>query len=62
MVWGTEIAIKKLRPGASFELANSSFTKWDDLEGRLPPTWKEVLDQVKKDQLAAEKWLEQNKE
>ena len=61
-LWGIDVAIKKLRPHANFQLEGTKFTIWDCTELSQPPTWEEILDQVKKDQLAAEKWLEQNKE
>jgi hypothetical protein len=62
LYWGVDVAIKKLRPGAIFALSNNNFIEWQDPNGLQSPTWEEILDQVKKDQLAAEKWLEQNKE
>ena len=50
MSYGVELTIKKLRPGATFRLNNSFFTKWYDPEGRLPPSWDEIRLQIEKDQ------------
>lgn len=61
LMWGTEVAIKKLRPGASFGLSNNSFSEWHDPEGREPPTWEEIYKQIEKDKAAAEAWLEKQK-
>ena len=47
--YGFEIAIKKLRPGASFSLMNTEITAWDDPEGRDPPTIDEINIQLEKD-------------
>jgi hypothetical protein len=62
LLWGVDTAIKKIRPGANFELSNSTFTHWEDSSGLGPPSWEEIHAQIEKDQSAAEKWLEQNKE
>lgn len=62
LLWGVDIAVKKLRPGASFGLNNSNFTDWYDPSGAEPPSWEEVMEQLKKDQAVAEAWLEENKE
>jgi hypothetical protein len=62
LLWGVDIAIKKLRPNAEFGLNNMTFTEWHDPTGLEPPSWGEIHAQIEKDQLAAEKWLEENKE
>lgn len=35
-----------LRPGAKWEISNTTFTKWED--PRPCPTWEEVLDTMEK--------------
>jgi hypothetical protein len=44
-----DVAVKKLRPHAQFELYNTTFTKWDDPTGTQPPTWEEINEQIEKD-------------
>jgi hypothetical protein len=51
--WGTDLAIKRLRPLAKFRLENRVFTKWDDPTGSIPPTWEEINEQIEKDK---EQW------
>lgn len=51
--YGVDVALRKLRPFAKFELTNTEFTKWDDPTGANPPTWEEINEQIKKDK---EKW------
>jgi hypothetical protein len=60
--WGVDVAIKKLRPGASFGLNNTTFTHWNDPLGLEPPTWDEVMAQLNADRKLAEEWLNDNKE
>lgn len=43
---GIEWAIELLRPGATWEVTNSTFTKWDD--PRPCPSWDEINDTIKK--------------
>ena len=52
-VWGVDVAIKKLRPFARFEITNTTFTKWEDPTGSQPPTWEEINEQINKDK---EQW------
>jgi hypothetical protein len=59
--WGVDIAIKKIRPSAHFELAGINFTKWDDsICNSEPPAWEEVMAQLAADQKAAEEWQQNN--
>ena len=60
--YGVDVAVKKLRPGAGFQLEGTNFTWWNDPNGLEPPAWTEVMEQLEKDRKAAEKWLEENKE
>jgi hypothetical protein len=48
-LWGVDVAVKKLRPHAQFELYNTIFTKWVDPTGTQPPTWEEINQQIEKD-------------
>jgi len=54
-LFGVDIAIKKLRPGAEFSLYNTTFTAWDCPNGTSPPTWEEVMAQMEADQAEAER-------
>jgi hypothetical protein len=40
--WGVAEAVKKLRPGATFELIGIQLTNWNDPTGKLAPTWDEI--------------------
>jgi hypothetical protein len=46
-ICGTEISIRKLRPGAKFTLHNNNITEWE--HELPPPTWDEVMEQLNKD-------------
>jgi hypothetical protein len=56
LIWGVDVAIKKLRPGANFQLEGTNFTIWNDPSGLPAPSWEEVQEQMEKDRLAAEEW------
>jgi len=60
LLWGVDVAIKKLRPGASFGLNNMIFSEWQDPNGLEPPSWEEIKEQIAKDEQAAKDWLEKN--
>lgn len=60
MIWGVDVAIKKLRPGASFQLEGTNFTIWNDPSGQTPPEWHEVMAQIDTDKQAAEEWQKNN--
>lgn len=60
LIWGVDVAVKKLRPGAHFQLEGTNFTEWNDPTGAEPPLWEEVLEQMQKDQRAAEDWIAAN--
>ena len=61
MLWGVDVAIKKLRPGAHFQLEGSNITQWRDVENNSQaPTWDEVTEQMEKDRLAYEEWQQNN--
>ncbi len=36
---GVDTAIAVLRPGAKYDLNNTTFSRWEDELGREPPTW-----------------------
>lgn len=61
LVWGVDIAIKKLRPNVtSFQIAGTEITEWEDSSGAEAPTWPEVCTQIEQDQKAAQNWLDNN--
>ena len=43
---GVDTAIQVLRPGARWEIENTTFIRWEDDEGREPPTWQEIEDEM----------------
>ena len=62
LLWGVDVAIKKLRPDANFQLEGTIFTQWNCPHGSKAPTWDEVMSQLKADQETAEKWLAENQQ
>lgn len=46
-MFGIDVAIKTLRPGAKFTLNNNEFIEWE--HELPPPTWDEVMEQFNKD-------------
>jgi hypothetical protein len=60
LLWGVDVAIKKLRPGANYQLEGTRFTQWTCPHGSQAPTWEEVMAQLKSDEEAANKWLAEN--
>ena len=60
LLWGVDVAIKKLRPGANFQLEGTSFTQWTCPNNSQAPTWEEVMSQLKADETAANKLLAEN--
>jgi len=45
-LYGVNTAMHLLRPGAKWEISNTSFTRWDD--DRPQPTWKDVEETMQK--------------
>lgn len=45
-LYGVNTAMDMLRPGAKWEISNTTFTRWDD--PRPCPTWEEVVDTMEK--------------
>jgi hypothetical protein len=43
---GVDTAIQVLRPGARWDIENTTFIGWEDDEGREPPTWQEIEDEM----------------
>jgi hypothetical protein len=60
LLWGVDVAIKKLRPGANFQLEGTNFTQWTCPNNTEPPTWDQVMAQLAADQKAAEDWQQNN--
>jgi|TARA_B100000085_G_scaffold9795_1_gene8550 hypothetical protein len=52
-LFGVDIAIKKLRPGAVFSLCNKNITYWECPNNTEPPTWEEIDAQIEADQAKA---------
>lgn len=60
LLWGVDVAIKKLRPGANFQLEGTRFTQWTCPNGSEAPIWEEVMAQLQTDQTALEEWQKNN--
>lgn len=45
-LYGINVAIDLLRPGARWEITNDVFTKWED--SRPCPTWQEINETLEK--------------
>lgn len=60
LLWGVDVAIKKLRPDAAFQLEGTRFTQWTCPHGSEPPSWAEVMAQLDRDRQAAEQWQQTN--
>ena len=56
LLFGVDIAIKKLRPDANFQLEGTRFTQWSCPNNSQPPEWTEVMAQLEADQQAYELW------
>jgi hypothetical protein len=56
-LFGLDVAIKKLRPYADFQLEGTTFTQWRDYTGSQPPTWDEVMAQFEEDLKRYEEWV-----
>lgn len=60
LLWGVDVAIKKLRPNARFEIQGSIITKYESDDGLPQPEWHEIHDLMEEDRKAAEAWLASN--
>ena len=60
LLFGVDVAVKKLRPGANFQLEGTRFTQWQCPNNSSPPAWDEVMAQLQADQKAAEEWQKNN--
>jgi len=60
LLFGVDVAVKKLRPGANFQLEGTRFTQWSCPNNTQPPTWEEVVAQLTADQQAYEEWQKNN--
>jgi hypothetical protein len=56
LLYGIDVAIKKLRPYAKFEIYNTTITKWEDPTGSEPPTWEEISAKINEDEHAFQEW------
>lgn len=48
--YGIDVAMKTLRPNASFIMTGKTFTAWKDPDNLPPPTWEEIMVQMKEDE------------
>ena len=60
LLFGVDVAIKNLRPGANFQLEGTRFTQWNCPNGSSAPSWDEVMQQLKEDEAAANDWIAAN--
>ena len=60
LLFGVDVAVKKLRPGANFQLEGTRFTHWSCPNNSQPPEWSEVVAQLELDQRAYEEWQQNN--
>ena len=60
LLFGVDIAVKRLRPGANFQLEGTRFTQWSCPNNSQPPEWSEVMAQLEADQQAYEEWQQNN--
>jgi hypothetical protein len=60
LLFGVDVAVKKLRPGANFQLEGTRFTQWQCPNNSQPPIWEEVMAQIELDKQAFEEWQQNN--
>jgi hypothetical protein len=60
LLFGVDVAVKKLRPDANFQLEGTRFTQWSCPNNSQPPEWSEVIAQLEADQRAYEEWQKNN--
>lgn len=60
LLFGVDVALKKLRPHANFQLEGTQFTQWSCPNNSQPPEWSEVMAQLEADQRAYELWQQNN--
>ena len=60
LLFGVDVAIKKLRPHANFQLEGTRFTQWSCPDNSQPPSWDEVVAQLELDKQAYEDWQQNN--
>jgi len=51
-LFGIDIAIKRLRPGAEFALVDTTIIEWNCPNNSEAPTWDEIEEQIEKDKSA----------
>ena len=60
LLFGVDVALKKLRPHANFQLEGTQFTQWSCPNNSQPPEWSEVMAQLELDKRAYEEWQQNN--
>ena len=46
---GVDTAINTLRPGARWDLSNTTFVRFEDDQGREAPTWEEIQAEIERE-------------
>lgn len=46
---GVDTAINTLRPGSRWDLSNTTFTRFEDDQGREAPSWEEVQAEIERE-------------
>ena len=60
LLFGVDVAVRKLRPHANFQLEGTRFTQWSCPDNSQPPSWDEVVAQLELDTQAYEDWQQNN--
>ena len=60
LLFGVDVAVRKLRPHANFQLEGTRFTQWSCPDNSQPPSWDEVVAQLELDKQAYEDWQQNN--
>lgn len=57
LMFGIDVAIKKLRPNAELVIEGTNIRDYFDPTGLPEITWQDIMDQIMKDKAAADAWL-----
>lgn len=53
-LYGVDVAVSRLRPGARYQLEGNKFTIWEDPRGLPAPTWAEIQEQIEQEMAEAQ--------